>query len=297
MKDMYDYHIGNTPLVELPSVNGNRILVKLEGTNFLGSSKSRTGYWILHDLPLQAAGKTIIESTSGNLGFVLGYFCKELGLKFEALVDATMPKPKLDRLKDAGIGYRLVAQEEGIDPRSSRIREAHRLTASGKYFWVNQYDNPSGIKAHEITTGPEIWQQTQGTVTHCICAMGSGGTIAGVGRFFKKNAPHVQICGAEPVGSTIYGTQASPYINAGSGMNGKPGNIEHNQDVIDRSFSIPDEDSIACAKELYRKHGLDVGITSGLAYAAALRLAQEVSDATIVVLAPDGRETYLQYLE
>lgn len=297
MKKMQEYHIGNTPLVEVSSVNGNRILLKLESENFLGSAKARTGYWIIHDLPQQAENKTIIESTSGNLGLALGYFCCECGLKFLALVDDSMPEEKLNYLKQAGIDYRLVPKEEGVDLRTSRMWEAQRLMATGQYYWVNQYDNPSGVKAHEVTTGPEIWQQTSETVTHCVCAMGSCGTIAGIGRFFKKTAPQVQICGVEPLGSTIFGTEKIPYLNAGSGMTGKPGNLVHNPDVVDQHYVIRDEQAIACAQEIYQKFGIGVGITSGMAYAAALQIAQQTTGATIVVLCADGRRPYKQYLK
>ena len=295
MKEMQEYQIGNTPLVEIEPVCGNRIWVKLESRNFLGSSKARTAYGIIRDLPPEAQGKTIIESTSGNLGLALGYFCKECGLPFEALVDATIPQPKLDALQNAGINCRLVDPEPGVDLRTSRKREARRLAETGDYYWVNQYDNPSGVKAHEQTTGPEIWQQTGGMVTHCVCAMGSCGTIAGVGRFFKKNAPEVQVCGVEPLGSSIYGTEIQPYLNVGAGMTGKPGNLLRNLDVVDQSYTIPDAQAIACAQELYEKFGLAVGITSGMAYAAAMQIARTVTGANIVVLAPDGRKPYGKY--
>ena len=296
MKAMSEYGIGNTPMVEIPAENGNKIFIKLEGENFLGSAKARTGYQIVHDLPGEAKGKTLVESTSGNLGFALGYFCAEQKIPFLALVDETITQPKIDKRKAAGIRYKMVAPQQGVDLRTSRIEEAKRLVAGGDYYWVNQYNNPSGVKAHELSTGPEIWQQTGGKVTHCVCAMGSGGTIAGVGRFFKQNAPQVKICGAEPVGSTIYASEKTPYINAGAGMTGKPGNIAGNAGVVDEAYAIPDEEAIRCAQLLYHQYGLSVGITSGIAYGAALKIAQKSHDATIVVLSADGREPYKEYL-
>lgn len=296
MRKMEEYGIGNTPLAEIEPMRTSRILLKLESKNFLGSAKARTAYGVLRDLPDKAKGKVIVESTSGNFGLALGWLCKEQGLDFLAVVDSSMPKEKLERLQNAGIACKVVTGNPGEDLRLARIQEVQRLTQIGKYYWVNQYDNPSGVLIHEQTTGPEIWRDTGGKVTHCVCAMGSCGTIAGIGRFFQKNAPHVQICGVEPCGSTIFGTQKAPYINAGSGMKEPPGNLRRNMDVVDRFFCIPDQESIDCAKELYQKYGISAGITTGMACAAARRLAQTVQNAVIVVLSADGRENYGQYL-
>lgn len=292
---MIDYHIGHTPLVELPCIHGNRIFLKLEKENFLGSIKARSAYWIIRDLP-DAADRIIIESTSGNLGFALGFFCKEAGLEFVALMDTTAPRAKLERFEKAGICYRLVEAEEGFDYRTSRIRLAQRMMDSDNYYWVNQYDNPSNIKAHELTTGPEIWEQTKGSVTHIICPMGSCGTICGLGRYFKRRAPSVQICGVEPFGSTIYGDHSGDYYNVGAGLAGKPGNLLRNPGTVDCALSVSDSDSIGYAQYLIKECGLGVGVTSGMAYCQAAALAQQLKGAVIVVIAPDGSEAYSEYL-
>lgn len=297
LKEFYEYGIGNTPITELPRVNGNRIILKLEMKNFLKSIKARTAYWIIRNLSPDAEDKIIVESSSGNLGYALGYFCKESDRQFVCLIDHSIAVRKLERLEAAGISYICVEQENGYDLRSSRIRQAKQMMESGQYYWVNQYDNPFGIMAHEMTTGPEIWRQTKGEVTHCICAMGSGGTIIGIGRYLKNMSAKVKIVGVEPFGSTIYGTVDAPYINAGTGLCGKPGNIIHNIHIVDDSYTITDEESIHSARELRVQFGLNVGISSGMAYAGALQIAAKETGATILVVAPDGGEAYEEYLK
>ncbi len=296
MKEMSAYQIGNTSLAELPEIRGNRIFLKLEAENFLGSVKARTAYGLIRDLPEEARGKTLVESTSGNLGFALGWFCREAGLDFLALVDASTPQVKLDRMDQAGIAYEIVPQEGELDLRTSRMRQAQRMMESGQYYWLNQYDNPAGIRIHQETTGPEIWAQTQGKLTHCVCAMGSCGTLCGIARFLKKTAPQVQIWGVEPLGSTIYGTQDLPYLNAGAGAFGMPGNLRRNAQLVDGHCAIVDGEAIAAAQELHCRFGLDVGITGGMNYAAARALAQKLTGAVIVAIAADGREAYPEQL-
>lgn len=296
LKDMNFYHIGNTPMVELEPVHGNQLFLKLERENFLGSVKARTAFWMIQDLPPEADGKVLVESTSGNLGIALDYFCRATGRQLLCLVDESIAREKLHKLDDRQIPYEIVACADGLDLRSSRIKRAQELAATGEYYWVNQYDNPSAVKAHAITTGSEIWAQTQGAVTCCVCPMGSCGTICGISRYLKSRAPQVQICGAEPFGSTIFGTTDGPYINVGAGLVGKPGNLIHSGAVVDMSFTVRDEESIRCAQELYRSYQLAVGVTSGMAYAAALRLAEQTQDEVIVIIAPDGREAYGEYL-
>lgn len=296
LKEAKEYGIGNTPVIELPDVNGNRMLLKLEYKNFLSNIKVRPAYWIVRNLPKEADDCIIIESTSGNLGYTLGYFIRESGRDFLCLVDSSTAKKKLDRLNAAGISYTFVEKEEGYDLRSSRIRKAECMMKYGNYYWTNQYDNPDGIKAHEETTGPEIWEQTEGKVTHCVCAIGSGGTVIGTGKYLKRMSPQIKMVGVEPYGSTIYGTVEAEYINVGAGLVGKPGNILRNPNIVDISYTICDAESIHWTVELNRKYKLNVGVTSGMAYAGALKIAETTTGATIVVVAPDGDECYEEYL-
>lgn len=297
MLEMSDYGIGNTPIKELDPINGNRIFIKLEQENYLGSIKSRTGYWIIKNLPKESENKTIIESTSGNLGLVLGYFCKEIGRDFLCLIDQTIAPSKLKKLKDAEIKYEMVKKSSGLDYRSSRIKRAEELMATGEYYWVNQYDNPFGIMAHQMTTAPEIWEQTNGKVTHVICPMGSCGTICGISLFMKERSENIKICGVEPYGSTIFGEIDDTYFNVGAGLRGKPGNLLSSHAIVDVADTVDDATSICYAQELYHKYQLAVGVTSGMAYAEALQIAATERNAVIVFIAPDGRESYSEYLK
>lgn len=296
MLGMSDYGIGNTTLMELEPVNENRIFIKLERENFLGSIKARTGYWIIDNLPSDADNKVIIESTSGNLGLALGFFCRETNRKFLCLVDSSIAIKKLNSLEANGIEYEMVTAKAGLDLRSSRIKRAEELMATGDYYWVNQYDNPFGVMAHQCTTAPEIWEQTNHQVTHVVCSMGSCGTICGISRFLKEKSQDIKICGVEPLGSTIFGTIDAPYINIGVGLTGKPGNLISSHAIVDMSDTVDDATSIRYTQELYHKYHLAVGVTSGMAYAEALRIASATRNANIVFIAPDGRESYDEYL-
>lgn len=296
LKDMQEYGIGNTPLRELEPINGNRIFVKLERENALGSIKARTGYGIMEELPEEAQNKIIIESTSGNLGLALGFFCKETGHEFMCLIDSSIASAKLEKLRAHGIKYEFVAKRDGMDLRSSRICRAQELMDSGKYYWVNQYDNKAGINVHYLTTGPEIWGQLDGTLTDIVCPMGSCGTICGISKFMKEKDSEIQVCGVEPYGSTIFGEIDASYINVGAGLVGKPGNLIHSQAEVDVHMTMTDEKSIEYAERLYSEYGLAVGVTSGMCYAAIDRYAQNITGHTIVFIAPDGRESYGEYL-
>lgn len=296
LSEMHEYHIGTTPLIRIPDINGNQIYIKSEGDNYFGSIKARTGYYLIKLLPSEAIGKTIIESTSGNLGFALGFFCKEAGMNFVALIDPSIANSKQQRLKNANIQYQKVNAFPGMDYRSSRIIMAQKMTESGRYFWINQYHNKAGVQAHECTTAPEIYEQTNHRVTHIVCAMGSCGTICGLGRFFRKHNPDVKIIGTEPYGSTIFGTVHCNYLNVGAGLVGKPGNLLDNPDTVDEAYAVHDEDSIRSAQMLWNLYHFNAGITTGMSYYIAQKIASKINEGCIVVISPDGRESYSEYL-
>jgi cysteine synthase A len=295
LKPMETYGIGQTPLLELPSVNSNHIFLKMESRNFLGSVKARTAYALVKGLKVPK-DRVIVESTSGNLGLALDYFCKEEGHPFLCLLDETVVPAKRDYLKKRGVQCEVVRTEVGLDGRTSRMKRAETLTSAGTHFWVNQYDNEDGVLVHQETTGPEILKQTLGTVTYVFSAVGSGGTISGIGEYFKASGLTVKIIGVEPYGSTIFHTADAPYITAGAGLRGKPGNIARHSEVVDDAVSICDEASKIKFRELNTLHNLDVGLTTGMAYAAAEQFCQKMSGETVVVIAADGMEFYHDYL-
>jgi len=292
LKPMYDYGIGNTPLFELPSINGNKLLIKMESRNFLGSIKARTGYSLVSGLkvPLDC---TIIESSSGNLGLALDFFCKEAGRPFFCLLDETIVPIKLNYILSRGIHCEIVPTEPGLDARTSRMRRADALTSDGTHFWVNQCDNEDGVMIHQQTTAHEIYEQTSGTVTSVFCAVGSGGTVCGVGEYFKDSK--VKVIGVEPYGSTIFNSDEGTYLSSGAGLKGKPGNLERHPGVISASYTIHDSDSLSKYKTLHKELNIDAGLSAGMVYAAAEQYCATAQGETIVLIAADGAGYYHGY--
>lgn len=295
LKQMYDYHIGQTPLIELPKIGSNRIFLKQESKNYLGSIKARSAYGIVNRLDV-SKDCVIVESTSGNLGVALDFFCREDGRAFLCLIDETVIEAKRKHLEECGVKYIVVPTGDGLDGRTSRIKYAEELMQSGKYYWVNQYDNDAGVNIHTQTTGKEIYDQTKGQVTRIICALGSGGTAVGVGEYFKANKPSVKVIGVEPYGSTIFHTHDAPYITAGAGMRGKPGNIKRHIDAISDSIVICDMLSVQKCRELNKIYNVDAGITTGMVYAAAEQYCETAENEVIVIVSADGMDMYNEYL-
>ena len=292
---MYDYGVGRTPLYELPSINGNKIYIKPESENFLGSIKSRTGYALVNGLKVPH-DCTIIETSSGNLGLALDFFCKEAGRPFFCLLDETIVPIKYELLLVRGVDCEIVPTMPGLDARTSRMQRADALVSAGTHFWVNQCDNEDGVRVHQQTTAHEIFQQTSGNVTSIFCSVGSGGTVSGVGEYFKRTNNKVKVFGAEPYGSTIFGTDEGSYISSGAGLRGKPANIIKHADVISGSYTIHDEDSISKYRLLNNELGINAGLTAGMVYAAAEMYCRTARNEIIVLIAADGAEYYTEYL-
>jgi cysteine synthase len=184
---MYDYGIGHTPLIELPSINGNRLFIKIESQNFLGSIKSRTGYALVNGLEVPR-DCVIVETSSGNLCLALDYFCKEMGRPFFCLLDETIVPAKLDNILSQGVHCEIVPTEPGLDARTSRMKRADALVSAGTHFWVNQCDNEDGVMIHQQTTGPEIYEQTAGAVTSVFCAVAQAERFAALENILKTMA-------------------------------------------------------------------------------------------------------------
>lgn len=295
LRPMYDYGIGQTPLLELPPIGSNRVFLKQESRNHLKSVKARTAYAIIKSLEVPK-DRIIVESTSGNLGLALDFFCREDGRRFLCLLDETVIEAKRSYLENCGVEYRIVPILDGMDGRSSRIKCAERLMEDEGYHWVNQYDNEAGVAIHRETTAVEIYEQTGGKVSCVICALGSGGTAVGIGEYFKSMGRKVNLIGVEPYGSTIFYAQSAPYIPAGAGLRGKPGNIRRHPDAITQSIAIGDEETLEKFRELNCIFQADAGITTGMNYAAALKYCKTAENETIVILSADGVDMYNDYL-
>lgn len=291
--------IGNTPLKTV-KYGRSCIAFKLEQYNFLGSIKTRTAYYLVQSIiankKKEHSGMTkICESTSGNLGIALDYFCKKENMEFLCLTDKSISANKIKKLMLHNVDFELITAPSESEYREARIKRAEELQKQG-YIWTNQYDNDVAILAHYETTGPEIYQQTKGKVTHLVCAMGTGGTIIGIGKYLKEKNADIQVIGVEPYGSTIFSEDEGVYITAGAGMKGTPGNIRKNPKIIDAYDVVNDKVSIVCCNELYNKYQLDVGITSGMAFFVAKKVALEYPNSYVVVVCPDGRSSYEEYL-
>ncbi len=301
LKSLYDYNIGNTPIIVLDdSEFEGCISLKMECCNQNKSIKDRPAYYMMKSL--EDEGKLnsdlhIVESTSGNLGLSLAFFANELGIHFTCLVDPTIVMEKRRRLLNAGIDVVDVEkQETDTDYRCARIRVAKEMNKLENYIWTNQYGNPANTEAHYKTTGPEIWSQTKGEVDFVICAMGSGGTISGIAKYMKEKHPDVRIIGVEPYGSTIFGTVSQTYLSVGAGLKGKSLILETYGSLIDQTYVVRDEDAIRECNYLMKKMGVSVGITTGMGVHVARKLKKRNKGKKYIVVSSDNADNYVDLL-
>src|SRR5579884_3555116 len=291
--------IGNTPLVRLQRVSRGlkpTMLVKLESLNPGGSVKDRIGIRMIDDAErrgLLRPGGTIIEPTSGNTGVGLAIAAAIKGYRTIFVMPDKMSAEKIALLK--AYGAEVVITPTAVPPESpdSYYRVADRLakeTPGG--FQPNQYYNEANPRTHYLSTGPEIWRQTDGRITHFVASVGTGGTISGTGRYLKDQNPEILVVGADPEGSILSGGELRPYKVEGIGEDFFPGTFD--PAIIDRWVRVSDKDSFRTARRVTREEGLLVGGSSGTALAAALEVAQDYDEDTLmVVLFPDGGRSYL----
>jgi cystathionine beta-synthase len=295
--------VGNTPLVRLRRVvDGCRtqVVAKLESLNPGGSVKDRIGLAMIE--AAESAGQlkpggTIVEPTSGNTGHGLAMAAAIKGYRMVFVMPDKMSAEKIALLRAYGADVVVCPTAVPRESPQSYYSVADRLAREiPGAFQPNQYFNPSNPAAHEATTGPEIWQQTDGKLTHFVAGMGTGGTITGVGRYLKARKPSIQLIGADPQGS-IYssGPDFTPkiYKVEGIGEDFYPSTMDLN--CVDRIEVVDDKESFQLARRVTREEGILVGGSGGSAMAAALRVAREVDDpdALVVVLLPDTGRNYL----
>jgi cystathionine beta-synthase len=290
--------VGGTPLVQLTRVTrGLRptIAAKLEHLNPGGSLKDRIGLGMIEDAErrgLLRAGGTIVEPTSGNTGVGLAMAAALKGYRLICTMADKQSQEKRDLLR--AYGAEVVVCPTAVPPESpeSYYKVAERLAREiPGAFLPNQYYNAQNPEAHYRTTGPEIWDQTDGRVTHVVLGVGTGGTATGTGRFLKERNPSVQVVGADPEGS-IYTGDIHPYKTEGIGEDFYPGTFD--PAIVDRWIRVSDRDSFLAARRVTREEGILVGMSSGTALHAALTIAQDLDDsALIVVLFADSGRSYL----
>jgi cystathionine beta-synthase len=291
--------VGNTPIVKLPRLARDlacTIALKLETTNPGGSSKDRPAVTMIDAAErdgLLKPGGTIVEPTSGNTGVGLAIVAAQRGYRCVFVMTDKVAPEKVALLR--AYGAEVVVCPVAVPPEdpNSYYSTAERLTREiPGSFRPNQYANPANPLAHELATGPEIWRQTAGRVTHFVAGVGTGGTITGVARYLNKVAPHVQIVGADPEGSVYSGGSGRPYLTEGVGEDFWP--TTYDPSLTDRVIACSDEESFLMARRVAREEGILIGGSGGLAVAAAMKLGEELGpDDLVVVLIPDSGRGYL----
>jgi cysteine synthase B len=280
--------IGNTPLVRLqrlPGAGNNAILVKLEGNNPAGSVKDRPAYNMIirgrqrGDIK---PGDTLIEATSGNTGIALAMTAAMLGYRMLLIMPDNMSEERRIAMKAYGAELILVTREQGMEGARDLALE---MQARGEGRVLDQFNNPDNPDAHYTGTGPEIWRDTAGRVTHFVSAMGTTGTIMGASRYLKEVNPQVQVVGVQPEeGASIPGIRRWPEAYL-------PGIFDASR--VDRTIDVSQQDAEQTTRDLATKEGIFCGISSGGAVAAALALSRELDHAVIVSIICDRGDRYL----
>lgn len=291
--------VGNTPLVRLGRVTADldcQVVAKLEMLNPGGSVKDRPALTMISQAEragLLRPGGAIVEPTSGNTGVGLAIVAAHRGYRCVFVVTDKVAPEKITLLQAYGAEVVVCPVAVPPDDPRSYYSVAERLVQEiPGAFRPNQYHNEQNPLAHEQTTGPEIWRQTAGRVSHFVAGIGTGGTITGVGRYLKTRVPGVQIIGADPAGSVYSGGSGRPYLVEGIGEDFWP--ETYDPSLVDRVVAVSDEDSFIMARRVTREGGLLIGGSGGTAVAAALEVGRELGDEhLVVVLIPDSGRGYL----
>lgn len=280
--------VGNTPLVRLQRLPGkttNTILLKLEGNNPAGSVKDRPALSMIQHAEVRGyiqPGDTLIEATSGNTGIALAMVAAIKGYRMILIMPDNSTAERKASMTAYGAELILVSKEEGMEGARDL---ALKMQAEGKGKVLDQFGNSDNPLAHYETTGPEIWQQTRGSITHLVSSMGTTGTIMGTSRYLKARNPAIRIIGLQPAeGASIPGIRRWPdaYLPA-----------IYDKSRVDEIVSMSQQEAEDTMRELARKEGIFCGVSSGGAVAAALRLSQQVDDAVIVAIVCDRGDRYL----
>lgn len=280
--------IGNTPLVELGRVinkPGVKVYAKLESQNPGGSVKDRAAYFMIKgaiergELPV---GTKLIEATSGNTGIALAMIASIFGVEIELIMPENATEERLKTMRAYGAKVTLVSRQQGMEgARDLALQKA----AEGGYKILNQFANPDNYRAHVETTGPEIWRDTDGKVSHFVSAMGTTGTIMGVSRFLKSQNSAIQIVGAQPTdGSSIPGIRKWPEAYL-------PKIFDASR--VDQVFDVSEQEARAMTRRLAAEEGIFCGMSSGGAVAVAGKLAAALTEGIIVCIICDRGDRYL----
>ena len=303
IRDGFIGSIGNTPLIRLrgPSeLTGCEILGKAEFLNPGGSVKDRAALYIILDAEkrgLVKPGGTIVEGTAGNTGIGLALVGNARGYRTVIVIPETQSQEKKDMLRLCGAELREVAAVPYKDP-NNYVHLSERLAKELSAFWANQWDNTANREGHILSTGPEIWAQTNGKVDGFTCAIGTGGTLAGVSMFLKSKNRKIKIAVADPLGAAMYSwfkhgklESDGTSITEGIGQGRVTKNIEGAP--VDDAYQIPDYEALPLVFELLRQEGLCLGGSSGINIAGAIRLAKDLGPGhTVVTILADSGTRY-----
>lgn len=280
--------VGNTPIVELKNIAVNnrvKIYGKLEGNNPGGSVKDRAAYGMIKnalDTGAIKPGIKLIEATSGNTGIALALIAAMFGVEIELVMPEDATRERVLTMKAFGAKVILTPRERAME---GAIDYANEQVAKGGYHMLNQFANENNPGIHYETTGPEIWRDTNGTVTHFVSAMGTTGTIMGVSRYLKEQNPNIQIVGCQPTeGSRIPGIRKWPEAYLPK---------IYDRSRIDRIIELNDNDAQVMAKRLAKEEGVFSGMSSGGAVHAAVELSRELTEGVIVCIICDRGDRYL----
>ena len=300
IKDSILGAIGDTPLVRLSRIGAGlapQLVAKVESLNPGGSIKDRVAVALIEAAEREGKlrpGGTIVEPTSGNTGTGLAIAARLKGYRVIAVMPDKMSKEKIDLLRAYGAEVVVAPTDVAPDSPQSYYRVADRLTEEiAGAFQPNQYFNPANPAAHYASTGPELWEQTAGRITHLVAGVGTGGTVSGTGRYLKERNPDLVIVGADPVGSIYSSDDVHPYLVEGVGEDFWPATFDRS--IVDRWITVSDRDAFLTTRRLAAEEAILAGGSGGLAVHAALELAAELDDpnALIAVIVPDGGRSYL----
>ncbi|WP_114779092.1 cysteine synthase CysM [Botryobacter ruber] len=287
MPSLIDF-IGNTPLIELTNISPNprvKLMAKLEGNNPAGSVKDRAAYSMIKgalDRGELKPGIKLIEATSGNTGIALAMIARLFNVEIELVMPANATRERVLTMEAYGAKVILTPAEGSME---AAIDYVHAREAEGGYLVLNQFANPDNYLAHYRTTGPEIWNETQGTITHFVSSMGTTGTIMGVSRYLKEQNEAVQIVGVQPVdGSNIPGIRRWPEAYL-------PKIFE--KERVDKVIDVSATDAVNMTRRLAREEGVFAGMSSGGAVLAATRLMETLDEGVVVCIICDRGDRYL----
>ena len=293
-----NHNVGNTPLVELVHIEAlfnlkNKIFAKLESFNPAGSVKDRVAISMILDAEEKGnlkKGSVIIEPTSGNTGIGLAYFAKKLGYRCILTMPDTMSIERRQMLASYGAELVLTDGKLGMKGAIAKAEELNKEIPNS--LIMGQFDNPANVKAHYLTTGPEIYKQSNHVVDYFVSAVGTGGTLTGTGKYLKEQNPNTKVVAVEPETSPVLSKGvAGPHKIQGIGAGFVPKILDRS--LIDEIITVSSEDAFEYGRLLIKEEGLSIGISSGAAFKAALELAKVGEGKNIVVIFPDGKDRYL----